>query len=335
MTLPTLQGADYRAERRKVEGGEVIRLADETRQMEALIAPSMGNNAYQLKVRGQNVLWAPFATLSEWKAKPAMAGNPLLAPWANRIDQLAFFVEGKKYLLNPELRNFRLDGTGKPIHGLLVYASEWKVTTLSADEKGAQLTSRLEYWRQADWMAQFPFPHEIEMTYRLHDGVLEVATVVENAGTQMMPLSLGYHTYYQVPDAPRDQWKVHIPARDQIVLSKDLVPTGETRPNPFPNPVPLAGTQLDDVFGNLTRGADGRAVFRVEGARQQIAVEFGPRYSVGVVYAPRGRNFLCFEPMTGPTNAFNLAHQGLYKELQTIPAGGRWSESFWIRPSGF
>ena len=56
-----------------------------------------------------------------------------------------------------------------------------------------------------------------------------------------------------------------------------------------------------------------------------------------MVYAPRGagREFLCFEPMSGITNAFNLSHRGAYRDLQTIPAGGEWRESYWIRPSGF
>jgi hypothetical protein len=31
----------------------------------------------------------------------------------------------------------------------------------------------------------------------------------------------------------------------------------------------------------------------------------------------------------------NLAHRGLYTELQSVPAGGVWQESFWIRPRGF
>ena len=39
--------------------------------------------------------------------------------------------------------------------------------------------------------------------------------------------------------------------------------------------------------------------------------------------------------MAGITDALNLAQKGLYKELQSIPAGGIWQESFWIRPSGF
>ena len=47
------------------------------------------------------------------------------------------------------------------------------------------------------------------------------------------------------------------------------------------------------------------------------------------------RGFICFEPMAGITNSMNLAHKGLYKELQSIPPGDTWQESFWLRPAGF
>jgi hypothetical protein len=39
--------------------------------------------------------------------------------------------------------------------------------------------------------------------------------------------------------------------------------------------------------------------------------------------------------MVGPTNAFNLAQAGIFRDLQTIPPGGSWKESFWIIPEGF
>jgi aldose 1-epimerase len=39
--------------------------------------------------------------------------------------------------------------------------------------------------------------------------------------------------------------------------------------------------------------------------------------------------------MAAVTNGFNLAHEGIYKELQSVPAGGEWRESFWIEASGF
>ena len=73
----------------------------------------------------------------------------------------------------------------------------------------------------------------------------------------------------------------------------------------------------------------------VTGKSQKLDVVFGPNYRAAVVYAPKGRDFICFEPMAGITDALNLAHRGLYKELQQIPAGQTWRESFSIRATGF
>jgi aldose 1-epimerase len=60
----------------------------------------------------------------------------------------------------------------------------------------------------------------------------------------------------------------------------------------------------------------------------------GARGTPGGAATP-GQESICFEPMAGITNALNLAQKGLYKELQSIPAGGVWQESFWVRPSGY
>jgi aldose 1-epimerase len=327
--------ANYSASTAVVDGIQVVRLADAARRTEVSIAPSIGNMAYELKVNGKNAFWLPYETLGELKAKPALSGNPFLAPWANRLDQDAFFANGRKFRLNPDLDNIRRDPNQKPIHGLLTFSPEWKVTAVHADSDSATATSRLEYWKYPELIAQFPFAHTIEMTYRLHDGVLEVRTLLENHSTEPMPVAIGYHPYFQLHDTPRDQWKVHLAARDHLVLSNVLIPTGERRPVEFPDPMSLAGTQLDDVFSGLVRDDSGRSVFSVEGAHEKISVIYGPKYTVAVVYAPHSGKFICFEPMSAITNAFNLAHTGVYKELQSIPAGGQWLESYWIAPTGF
>ena len=183
-------------------------------------------------------------------------------------------------------------------------------------------------------MAQFPFAHNLEMTYRLSNGELEVITTVENLSNQPMPLSLGYHPYFQVHDAPRDAWQVHLPVKSKVLLSATLVPTGETQPATIAEPLSLSGIALDDVYTSLTPDSSGRTEFWVRGKQQQVSVIYGPNYPVAVVYAPPGRSFICFEPMTGVTNAFNLAQQGKFP-LQSVPAGGSWRESYWIRPQGF
>ena len=327
--------ADYSAQKAVVDGIEVVRLADAARHAEVSIVPSLGNLAYEFKVNGKDVLWLPYKTLAELKAKPQFGGIPFLAPWANRLSEDGFFANGKKFRLNPDLGNIRRDQNQHPIHGLLTVSPDWAVTAVAADADAATVTSRLEFWKHPELMAQFPFAHSIEMTFRLHEGALEVQTTIENLSADPMPVGIGYHPYFQLHDAPRDQWKVHLAARDHLTLSKMLIPTGERKPVEFPELLPLAGVRLDDVFGGLVRNAADRATFSVEGAREKISVIYGPKYTVAVVYAPTGRQFICFEPMSAITDGFNLAQAGAYKELQSVPPGGTWRESFWIVPSGF
>lgn len=322
---------NYTAERQTADGVEIIVLTDAKAKAAVRIAPSLGNNSYDMTVNGQRVFWAPFQRVSEWKAKPAMAGNPLLAPWANRLDQEAFWANGKKYNFNPDLKNYRLDASKQPIHGLLVYTPHWQVVSLVGGEEHAAVTSRLEFWRHPDWMAQFPFAHTLEMTYRLKDGALEIETVVENNSVETMPVSIGYHPYFTLPGVPRDSWQVRLPVKERVELNDKLTPSGERKPFTETQPVSLGGRQFDDVFA----GVDPQGEFSVEGGGKKIALRFGPKFPVAVVYAPPGRDFICFEPMSGVTNAFNLAHAGQYPELQKISPGGRWRESYWVKPSGY
>ncbi|MGH9696880.1 MAG: hypothetical protein ACRD5Z_22230, partial [Bryobacteraceae bacterium] len=97
----------------------------------------------------------------------------------------------------------------------------------------------------------------------------------------------------------------------------------------------LKGVRLDDVLGGLIRDEHGEASFSVQGKREKITVIFGPKYQNAVVYAPSGRDIVCLEPMSGPTDAFNLAHEGTYHDLETIPSRGEWHETFRIKAEGF
>jgi len=50
---------------------------------------------------------------------------------------------------------------------------------------------------------------------------------------------------------------------------------------------------------------------------------------------PTTKGFIAFEPFAGVTNGMNLSQKGIYKELQMIPVGGSWEESFWITTKGY
>ena len=316
--------------------GDIVQLQDTTAQTVVSIVPSVGNVAFEMKVKGQNVLRWPYASVEEFKARPALSGIPFLGPWANRLDEPAFYANGRKYAFDLSLGNIR---GAIPIHGFLSATDAWKVIAVEADDRSARVTSRLEFFRNPLWMKQWPFAHTIEMTHTLQAGVLEVRTTITNMSGDPMPVAIGFHPYFQLTDSPRDDWRIAVGARTHWLLASNKIPTGETEPieRLFERPasIPLRDLVLDDVFGDLVRDARGNATMSVAGKAQRLDVDFGPRYRAAVIWAPARSEFVCFEPMAAITNALNLAPKNLYRDLESIAPGAAWEERFWIRPSGF
>jgi len=372
VTAPAYAQAQARYSARHT--GDIVQLRDNRTDTTVSVMTTV-SNAYEMVVKGQNIIRIPFATVDDFRARPGLNGIPLLAPFANRLDEQAFYANGNKYNFDMELGNVR--GT-IPIHGYLSNARDWKLVEAKADGKSAWVTCKLDFYRNPQWMQQFPFAHTLEMTYRLADGVLEVRTRIENLSVEPMPVAIGFHPYFQLTDSTREDWVLSIGAKTHWRLADNKIPTGETEPADkfFTNrkAAALKDLDLDHVFGDLERDAQGRAIMSVKGKTQQLDVLLGPNYRSIVLYSPnpanarggggrggRGgqpppapapssgptvpltgvkdtitnRGFIAIEPMVGITNSMNLAHKGLYKELQSIPPGGRWEESFWLRPSGF
>jgi aldose 1-epimerase len=358
--------------------GDIVQLRDTKTDTTVSVMTSV-SNAYEMVVKGQNLIRMTFADVDDFRARPGLNGIPLLAPFANRLDETAFYANGKKYNFDMELGNVR---GSIPIHGYLSGVKDWKMLEAKADANAAWVTNQLDFYRNPQWMQQFPFAHTLTMTYRLQDGVLEVRTRIDNLSVEPMPVAIGFHPYFQLTDSTREDWTLSIGAKTHWLLAQNKIPTGETEPieKMFPDrqAVPLKDFDLDDVYSDLDRDAQGRAVMSVKGKGQQLDVLLGPNYKSIVLYSPnpanarggggggrgRGQNagapaatppapaapsipltgtnpnlpnrgFIAFEPMVGITDSMNLAQKGLYKELQSIPPGGKWEESFWLRPKGF
>ena len=316
--------------------GDVVQLQAARTQTTVSILLSVGNIAFDMTVKGQHILYWPYESIEAFKARPDMSGIPFLGPWIDRLDEQAFFANGRRFPFDMQLGNVRGD---MPSHGFVTTTDRWNVVEANADSDGAWVTSRLEFYRQPMWMKQWPFAHTIEITHRLHDGALEVETTIVNMSVEPMPIAIGFHPYFQLTDSPRDAWKLSVGARTHWLLTSNKVPTGETEPIerffPTPRAAALADYSLDDVFSDLVRDEQGRATIAVSGKSQRLEIGLGPNYRAVTIWSPKDRPFICVEPTAGIINALNLAARGLYKDLQSVAPGGTWRERFWIRPSGF
>jgi aldose 1-epimerase len=311
LALPLMAAAqNYKAEKTTEHGVEVVRLSDASRGVEVALAPGLGMRAYEMKVHGNNILYFPSPDVSGLKNGRGLNGIPFLAPWANRIAGGGFWANGKQYKFNPDLGVMRIDANGVSIHGLLTASTLWQVADVAADSASAHMTARLEFWKYPELMAEWPFAHEYELTYRLAAGELEVTTAIRNRSSEPMPVAIGFHPYFTIPGVPRAEWTAHIPAKKSVVTDARLVATGELKDFDLPDRISLGDHTFDNGYTDLVRGTDGRAVFSVEGGGKKIEVVYGPRFPVGVVYAPPNAQFICFEPMAAKTNGVNLAQEG-------------------------
>ena len=57
------------------------------------------------------------------QGQPELSGIPFLGPWTNRLDEQAFYANGKRYAFDMALGNVR---GAIPIHGFVTTTTEWQ-----------------------------------------------------------------------------------------------------------------------------------------------------------------------------------------------------------------
>src|SRR4029079_787675 len=106
VTIAAMWAAPAAAQRYTAkQNGDVVDLVDANAQMNVSVVWSM-SNAWRIQVKGKDLVRTSTA-LADFQARPGFNGIPLLAPFANRLDETAFYANGKKYNFDLEMGNVR------------------------------------------------------------------------------------------------------------------------------------------------------------------------------------------------------------------------------------
>jgi galactose mutarotase-like enzyme len=267
----------------------------------ASFAPAAGMVCCSLRQRGAEFL-GQRKGLRVYAQRGSTMGIPLLHPWANRLARWGFALRDVRVAFPASSPRLHDDGRGLPIHGLLAGVDAWRVELCEADARAARLSARLDFAAQPELAALFPFPHELRLDVALAGTSLAIGTTLRATGARAVPVAFGWHPYFRIPDAPRRDWEVELPARRRLRLDAKLLPTGESEPAPALR-ARLGDTVHDDLYCDLGRAP----VFALAGGGRRIEVAFGEAYRHAIVYAPANDEVVCFEPMTAPTNPFEGA----------------------------
>jgi galactose mutarotase-like enzyme len=240
-----------------------------------------------------------------YRERGATFGIPLLHPWANRLVRPL-----------PASDLIPHDEHGLPIHGVLPRVLPFEVTESSPRSVRAEFDTH----DHPAVLEVFPHPHALTVVAALDEEGLEIRTTLRAHGRRPCPVSFGYHPYLCLPDVPRAEWSIDVPARTRIVLDERSIPTGEREPVTVA-PGPLGGRTFDDGYTDL--GAAPR--FTVSGGGRTLAVEFLEGYEYAQVYAPAEHDLIAYEPMTAPTNALASGD-----DLQAVRPGEAYTAAFRI-----
>ncbi|HEV7364185.1 MAG TPA: aldose 1-epimerase [Solirubrobacteraceae bacterium] len=304
--------------------GHAVRVLRSPAGLEAAFAPGVGMIGCSLRHEGEELL-GQRGGLAKYADTGSSMGIPLLHPWANRLDGLEYEAERVAVLLDPDRSPVRLDPNGLPIHGLVTASRYWEVTAADADADAATLSARLRFADHPELLAGFPFPHEMLVEVRLAGNVLALATTLRPTGEVAVPVAFGYHPYLRLPGEPREAWEITLPVRVHAELDDRGIPTGAAEEVSVP-PGPLGDRVYDDLYPRL----DDEPVFALEGAGRRLEVCFEQGYPVAQVYAPAAQEYICFEPMTAPTDA--LARGG--RDLPRAEPGTQFTARFSIAVRG-
>jgi aldose 1-epimerase len=282
-------------------------------ELEAVFLPGRGMLGVSFKHRGEELL-RRLENLEAAAAKGSTAGIPLLYPWANRLASSRYRVAGREVTFDPSLPILHCDEHGLPIHGVKWALLAWDVIATTRD----RLTARLE-WTRPELLAVFPFRHKVEMTATLLPESLTIETAV--IAGDPVPVSFGFHPYFGIPNRPRAQWQLELPAMRRLVIDDRGIPTGKEE----------SFDRLDTLLGELDLDAgfivlDERPKFSLSAVGRRITLEFLENYRYAQVFAPKGKDFVALEPMTARTSALTSG-----EGLRVVESGREFHAAFRIR----
>ena len=294
-----------------VDGEPAVTLA--AGELEASFLPGLGLLGTSLRHRGEELLALPGGV--EGYRDRHVTGLPLLAPWANRLPGWRYRAAGVEVDL--EGLDLATDPAGLPIHGTLTARPGWRLERLAAEPDRAVLAAGFDYGAWPELLAAFPFPHRLTVTAALQGASLAVTTTLAATGQRPVPVAFGWHPYLRLPGAPRAAWRLLLPRRTHLELDDRGLPTGKSADEPA-EADPVGERTYDDLYA-LEDDPGGRRL-GLEAAGRRLVVGYGDGYDHAQVFAPPGVEFVCLEPMTGPTAALAAGSTPLVAPGDTFAA---------------
>ncbi len=250
------------------------------------ILPECGGSLSFLKYMNLDIL----RTTNEKQSDPNQSSLFVMIPYASFISngKFPYFGITRSLVANSNISSY-------PIHG-----DVWqkKLQLIQQSDNLVELT--LVHKKEEG----FPYNYTAGIIYELQDEKLLITLKLKNDTPLPMPYGLGIHPFFKNTPKTKIQYNsknIWYQDDDPIMghpypISKDLN---------FNDPKPLPRTGLNISVDNW----DGIA--KIIQDNYSVTIQADNSFGHLTLYAPRGKDFFCLEPVSHTPDAFNLAAQGI------------------------
>jgi len=230
----------------------------------------------------QNDVWSGFS-----------GGSFTLVPFSNRIKGACFSFDGQNIQIAPHPTEA---GNAMHGHGLI---SEWSVNQQSVSS--AELVY-LHAGGQLGW----PWTYRAVQRFDLNPDECCITLSVTNLSDTSMPLGMGFHPYFPF----EEDVDLHFVAEKEWVGSPEEFPTGRG---------PVVHNFSDPKGAALWRkgkaacydGYKGEVDIHWKSSGHRLRLASNDLLSHFIIHVPDTADFFCLEPVSHPTDGFNLAAQNI------------------------
>lgn len=254
-----------------------------------LIRPDLGAGLTAFDIRRGDD-WLPiFRRVDDETAHPFALSNILLLPFSGRVSGGGFRFDGRFHPMEPNM-----PGEHYPLHGS-AFSAAWTITGTTEESVTLAVSAA----------GPGPFRYDATMIYRLDGATLTMTLRVTNRAGLSLPYGGGFHPWFvrdgnTLLTAPAK--KVWLERDDHL---PDVLEDAKAHPDmDFSQPRKLPEGWINNWFS----GWPGKA--RLDWPDRGLAADItgGPGLDQYVLFSPSGEaDYLCFEPVSHPVDAFNLA----------------------------
>jgi galactose mutarotase-like enzyme len=262
-----------------IAGLETYALEDGKCRVEVI--PSRGALVSRMVVDGDEVLFLDAATVAD-PAKNVRGGIPVLFPIAGPLPGDTYPADRKSYPM--------------PQHGF-ARRLPWRVRQAEDSLLVVGLSSSEET------LHHFPWEFDAQLTFSLVGHRLTLDFDVENRDRRPLPLHLGFHPYFRVPQAAKAAARVETDAT-------------HAWDNRLKREVPFTGLDLTQQEVDLhlrDHSAPRTRLDRGPGLRP-VTLSWSPEFRLLVVWTLQGKDFVCVEPWTAAAGALATGEGLLHLE---------------------